>query len=185
MPAQTGLLGPFPEGIDPERYDRRRRRVLWRIPTGLFLLGTRSGERRNLMTCNWVTQLATAPKLVGVGVEVGVHSYGLLREGGVFTICFLDREDRAVVRRFVRPAEDDPTASTLNGIPYHPAPVTGAPVVDQAVGFLDCRLVREVELGSHSLFVGEVVDAGGAIAEEDGEEVALLRMEDTRMSYGG
>lgn len=185
MPAQTGLLGPFPEGSDPEEYDRRRRRVLWRLPTGLYLLGSRSGDRRNLMTCNWVTQLATAPKLVGVGVEVGVHTYELVRAGGVFTIGLLSRQDRALVRKFVRPATDDPVASTLNGVPYRDAPVTGAPIVDQAVGYLDCRLVQEVELGSHALFVGEVVDVGGAVAGEDAKEVDLLRMEDTRMSYGG
>ena len=185
MPAPTGLVGPFPQGADPEAYDRRRRRVLWRIPTGLFLLGSRSGERRNLMTCNWVTQLATSPKLVGAGVETGVHTYELIRGGGGFTICFLARTDRAVVRRFVRPATDDPAASTLNDVAYHHAPVSGAPVVDQAVGFLDCRLEREVDLGSHALFVGEGVDAGGALADEGGTAIELLRMEDTRMSYGG
>ncbi len=185
MPPHAGPIGPVPPGCDPDAYDRRRRRVLWRIPTGLYLVGSRAGARRNLMTGNWVVQLSTEPKLVGVGIEVGVHTYGLVRDGGVFAVSFLSRSDRSVVRRFVKPAVDDPAGRTLNEVPYHDAPVTGAPVVDQAVGYLDCRVTREVELGSHCLFVGEVVDAGGAIGEEDGEGVELLRMEDTRMSYGG
>jgi flavin reductase (DIM6/NTAB) family NADH-FMN oxidoreductase RutF len=182
---RSALVGPFPEGVDPTAYDRRRRRVLWRIPSGLFLLGSRAGTERNLMTCNWVTQLATAPKLVGVGVETDAHTFRLVHEGRAFSVCFLARKDRSVVRRFVRPAAHDPGASTLSGLGYHDAPVTGSPVLDDAVGYLDCRVQREVDLGSHTLFIGEVVDAGGALADDDGESVELLRMEDTRMSYGG
>ncbi len=185
MPQHGGLVGPVPVGVDPEDYDRARRRVLWRIPTGLYLLGSRSGRRRNLMTCSWVVQVATDPTLVGAGVEAGVHTYELVKEGGAFTVCFLARDDRALVRRFVKPAAHDEAASTLNEVGYHDAPVTGAPVVDRAVGYLDCRVVQEVGLGSHALFVGEVVDAGGALGEEEGAGVEVLRMEDTRMSYGG
>jgi hypothetical protein len=45
-------VGPFPEGVDHEEYDKLRRRVLWKMPSGLYLLGSRHGERRNLMTLN-------------------------------------------------------------------------------------------------------------------------------------
>ncbi|MCU1491197.1 MAG: hypothetical protein JWM85_2602 [Acidimicrobiaceae bacterium] len=182
MSPRARPVGPFPDGVDPEAYDRLRRRVLWSLPMGLYLLGTVAGDRRNLMTCNWVTQLATEPKLIGVSVEVGVHSYELLVEGGRFAVALLDREDRALVRKFVKPASDDREARTLNGIPYRDAPVSGAPVPSAAVAFLDCRVEREVPLGSHSLFLGEVLDAGGPEGEG---ELPVLRMEDTRMSYGG
>ncbi|MDA8295767.1 MAG: flavin reductase family protein [Actinomycetota bacterium] len=182
MAPPVSRSGPVPAGVDPDAYDRLRRRVLWSLPTGLYLLGTVAGSRRNLMTCNWVTQLATAPKLVGVSVENGVHTYELLREGRCFTLCLLGRDDRAVVRKFVKPARDDREARTLSGVPYRDAPVTGAPVVDSALAVLDCTLAHEVALGSHTLFVGEVVDV---TAPEGDGELAVLRMEDTRMSYGG
>ena len=57
MPLSSGPVGPFPTGADPEEYDRLRRRVLWTMPSGLYIVGSRAGERRNGMTCNWVTQL--------------------------------------------------------------------------------------------------------------------------------
>ena len=63
------LVGPFPAGVDREQYDQLRRRVLWKMPSGIYLLGSRSGERRNFMTCNWVSQLALEPKTIGVSVE--------------------------------------------------------------------------------------------------------------------
>ncbi len=182
MPPHAELVGPFPQGVDPESYDRVRRRVLWSLPTGLYLLGSAAGDRRNLMTCNWVTQLATKPKLLGVGVEAEAHTCELVRAGRCFALSLLSRGERALVRKFVKPARDDRAAMTLNGVAYRDATLTGAPVVVAAAGFLDCQLEQEVMLGSHTLFIGEVVDAGAPPGEGPLE---VLRMEDTRMSYGG
>lgn len=155
---------------------------MWAIPTGLYLLGTRSGERRNLMTTSWVTQVARDPKLLGVSVERHAVSSELIRTGRCFSLNLIPRSRRELVRRFVRPAEHDPTAHTLGGEPYRDAQVSGAPIVLAAAAWLDCSLEREVDLGTHTLYIGEVVDA--AFAEPPGD-FEVLRMEDTRMNYGG
>lgn len=176
--AEGRLIGPVPAGQDPEEYDRRRRRILWSLPTGLYVLGSRAGGRRNLMTLNWATQVATDPKLVAVSVEVGAVTHRLVADGGAFTLNVLDREDRAVVRKFVKPLDDGGDPGELAGFRVRQA-VTGAPVLDMAVAWLDCRVCEAVECGSHTLFVGEVVDCGGPGAAQ------ILRMEDTRMNYGG
>ena len=55
------------------------------------------------------------------------------------------------------------------------------PVFEEAVAFIECRVVQAVPRGSHTLFIGEVVDC----AFQGPEDVDVLRMEDTRMSYGG
>ena len=182
MPVQSGEpIGPFPPGVDPVEYDKLRRRVLWTMPSGLYVLGsTDHGFKRNLMTCNWATQLAFEPKLVGVSVEGAAFTHELLAAGRVFALSIIDREDRALVRKFVKPVEVDLTAKTLNGVPFHQGR-TGAPILDQAAGYVDCEVRDVVAVGHHSLFIGEVVDAG--FQKEEGTEV--LRMEDTRMNYGG
>jgi flavin reductase (DIM6/NTAB) family NADH-FMN oxidoreductase RutF len=176
------LIGPFPEGADPQHYDQLRRRVLWAMPHGLFLLASRAGERRNLMATSLVSQLCTDPKLLGVVVETGAVTHQLISEGGAFALVLLAREQRTALRRFVKPAAHDAVARTLAGEPYTDAAVTGVPIPDLGAAFLDCRLERRVELGSHDLFIGEVVDAG---VRDDEALGALLRMEDTRMNYGG
>jgi flavin reductase (DIM6/NTAB) family NADH-FMN oxidoreductase RutF len=180
MPLSSGPVGPFPTGADPEEYDRLRRRVLWTMPSGLYIVGSRASERRNGMTCNWVTQLGFDPKLLGVSVEKDAVTHELISEGGVFELCIVDREDRAIVRKFTKPVEVDVEARTLNGFQFHDG-VSGAPILDQAVAYADCELHSTTDVGSHSLFIGEVVDAG---FQKD-EETPVLRMEDTRMSYGG
>jgi flavin reductase (DIM6/NTAB) family NADH-FMN oxidoreductase RutF len=180
MPAEGRIVGPIPEGRDPDEYDRLRRRILWSMPSGLYVLGTRAGDRRNLMTLNWASQVAMEPKLIGVAVEAEAVSAQLLRQGSCFALSILDRLDRAVVRRFVKPVTGEDHGDSIAGFAVRTFS-TGAPVLDQAASWLDCRLTRQVTLGSHDLFIGEVVDCGG----EAGDSVEVLRMEDTRMNYGG
>jgi flavin reductase (DIM6/NTAB) family NADH-FMN oxidoreductase RutF len=184
------IVGPIPTGREASDYDRLRRRVLWSLPTGLYLLGSRAEERRNLMTVSWVTQVAQVPKLVGVGVESGARSHQLIVDGGVFALSLLARRDRALVRHFVKPVDDIQIdqatgAGTMNGVAVGAA-TTGAPILDQAVAWLDCQVRHALPLGSHTWFVGEVVDAGEADAgTKDTVDGGILRMEDTRMNYGG
>ena len=180
MPLTTGIVGPVPEGRDPEEYDKLRRRVLWTMPYGLYVLGSRAGDRRNGMTLNWVTQVSFDPKLIAVSVEKEAFTHELIAEGGVFSLNLVDREDRAIVRKFTKPVEVDLEARTLNGFAFHDG-LSGAPVLDQAVACVDCVVRQQVDVGDHTLFLGEVVDAGF----QKPEDTPVLRMEDTRMNYGG
>jgi flavin reductase (DIM6/NTAB) family NADH-FMN oxidoreductase RutF len=197
--ATHGIVGPVPTGVDPEAYDRLRRRVLWSMPSGLYVVGTRAGDRRNLMTISWVTQVAMEPKLVGIGVESAAVTHGLLEAGGVFALSLLPRSQRAVVRRFAKPVtessvDDDTGVGTMQGQAVHGA-ASGAPILDVAMSWLDCEVRHVLALGSHSWFVGEVVDCGEAPADvsdasdssdtSDTAGAGVLRMEDTRMNYGG
>jgi flavin reductase (DIM6/NTAB) family NADH-FMN oxidoreductase RutF len=180
LPAGQGIVGPIPEGRDPTEYDKLRRRVLWTMPSGLYVIGSRAAERMNAMTANWVTQLSFDPKVVGVSVEKPAFTHELIATGRVFTVNIIDREDRAIVRKFTKPVEVDGDASTVNGLPFHEAP-SGAPILDTAVAWVDCAVHQDVDLGGSTLFIGEVTDAGFQKPEDTG----VLRMEDTRMSYGG
>ena len=165
---------------DADEYDKLRRRVLWTMPYGLYIVGSRAGERRNGMTLNLATQVATDPKLVGIAVTKEAVTHQLISEGRVFSVNILDREDRTIVRKFVKPVEVDAEAHTLNGFPYHDGK-SGAPILDQAVAFVDCEVVNPVDCGDHTFFIGQVVDVGF----QKPEDTPVLRMEDTRMNYGG
>jgi flavin reductase (DIM6/NTAB) family NADH-FMN oxidoreductase RutF len=188
-PGGTGPVGPFPERVGDDgdaqvEYDKLRRRVLWSMPYGLYVLGSRAEAdgvvERNLMTINWVTQLSFDPKLIGVGIERSARTHDLVARGNVFSLCTVDREDRAIVRKFTKPVDIDVEARTANGFSFHDG-ASGAPILDQAPAYLDCQVRQSVELGNHTLFLGEVIDCG---FQKD-EDTPVLRMEDTRMNYGG
>src|SRR5205085_7027521 len=119
VPLSTRIVGPIPDGADPEDYDKLRRRVLWTMPYGLYVVGSRAGDRRNGMTLNWATQVSFDPKLLLVSVERGSVTHELMLAGGAFALNLVDREDRAIVRKFTKPVEVDLEARTLNGFAFH------------------------------------------------------------------
>jgi flavin reductase (DIM6/NTAB) family NADH-FMN oxidoreductase RutF len=181
---QQGPVGPFPVGVDSDEardeYDRMRRRALWTMPSGLYVVGSRAGDELNLMTLNWATQASFDPKQLAIGVEKPALTHRLISEGRAFSLCTVDREDRAIVRKFTKPVEVDRDASTANGFPFHLGP-TGTPILDQAPAWFACEVRQSVDLGDTTLFVGEIMACGFQKAED----TAVLRMEDTRMNYGG
>jgi flavin reductase (DIM6/NTAB) family NADH-FMN oxidoreductase RutF len=185
--AEAGTSGGGPE--DADAYDRRRRRVLWSMPSGLYVIGSCAeldgAMAWNLMTANLVVQVAVDPKAIAVAVESGARTAQLIAASHAFTVNLLARVDRAVVRRFVKPVreielDDQGRPRVMAGERVHLAS-SGCPVLERAPAALDCALRQTLDLASHTLFVGEVLDVAGGVAPLP----ELLRMEDTRMSYGG
>ena len=152
-------------------------RLTWKIPNALALIGSRAGEERNGMTASWISQLSMEPVLIGVSVENTAVTHRLITDGGSFTVNLWDSEQTRVFVKFSKPAAY--ADGTLNGRPVQEA-TTGAPVFTEAIAWLDCEVRHSLDLGTHTLFVGELVDGG--INDDDPRAAA---MSDTRMKYGG
>ena len=152
-------------------------RLTWKIPNALALIGSRAGEERNGMTASWISQLSMEPVLIGVSVENTAVTHRLIADGGSFTVNLWDAEQTRVFVKFSKPAAY--ADGTLNGRPVREA-TTGAPVFTEAIAWLDCEVRHAFDMGTHTLFVGELVDGG--INDDDPRAAA---MSDTRMKYGG
>ena len=152
-------------------------KVTWKIPNALALVGSRAGEERNAMTTSWITQLAQEPVLSGIGVDNVAVTHRLITAGGCFTVNLWDPDDTRVFVKFSKPAAYE--NGTLNGRAVSEA-TTGAPVFDEAIAWLDCEVRHTLDLGSHTLLVGELVDAAIRV-----DESRAAAMSDTRMTYGG
>lgn len=152
-------------------------RVTWKIPNALALVGSRAGGERNAMTTSWITQLSMEPVLIGIGVDNTAVTHRLITTGGSFTVNLWDAEDTRVFVKFSKPAAY--ANGELNGRPVRDA-ASGAPVFDEALAWVDCEVRHALDLGTHTLFVGEVTDAGLNV-----DDKRAAAMSDTRMKYGG
>ena len=157
--------------------DELLNRLTWKIPNALALVGSSHDGTRNAMTTSWITQLSMEPVLIGIGVDNTAVTHRLIDGGGAFTVNLWDSENTRPFVKFSKPAVDD--GATLNGWPVSSA-ATGAPVFDDAIAWMDCEVRHALDLGTHTLFVGEIVAA--AINEDEARAAA---MSDTRMKYGG
>ena len=152
-------------------------KVTWKIPNALALVGSRAGDERNAMTTSWITQLSMEPVLIGVGVDKTAVTHRLIAEGGSFSVNLWSAADTRVFVKFSKPATYEDAA--LNGRAVSEA-ATGAPIFEEAIAWVDCELRQSVDVGTHTLFIGEVV----AAAVND-DEARAAAMSDTRMKYGG
>jgi len=166
-----------------DEIDRQRRRVLWSMPTGLYLIGSRWDDRPNLMAANLVIQVCMEPKLVAAAIESESVTAELVKNSGVFAVSFLARGDKDAVRKFVKPVTEveraaDGSVVAMAGHPVREVGPGRVPILSGAIGHIHCTVTADHHLGSHTLFIGEVTEVGGEPAD-------VLRMEDTRMHYGG
>ena len=152
-------------------------RVTFKIPNALVLVGSRSGDEWNGMTTSWVTQVAQDPVLIGIGVDTVAVTHRLISEGGSFTVNLWNSENTRPFVKFSKPAAKDGMA--LNGYPITEG-ITGAPIFDDAIAWMECEVRQAVDCGTHTFFIGELVDAG--VNDDDARPAA---MSDTRMKYGG
>ena len=152
-------------------------KVTWKIPNALCLLGSRSGDEWNGMTQSWVTQVSMEPVLIAVSVDRTSVTHRLIDESRVFTVNLWNAENTRPFVKFSKPATKD--GMTLNELPIREG-TTGAPIFEEAIAYLECEVREAVDVGTHTVFLGEVVAAG---INDDEAEVAS--MSHTRMKYGG
>ena len=161
--------------LDPQAKETALRQVT----TGMVIVGSKgAGDELNAMTANWVLQVSFHPPLVVVAIEHDSHTRQLIDQGKVFSINVVragsDAED--LVGKFVKPAKR--AGNKLEDEEFHTGE-TGAPLLDRALSWFECRVVNQVPTGDHVLFIGEVVGAG---VNGEGKPFTL---EELGWHYGG
>ena len=132
------------------------RRAMGRFATGVTVITTRLGDDLHGMTANAVTSLSLEPMMVLVCVDKAADTHDILSKAGVFAVNILNREQAELSDRFARKEFDG--AHGLEKVP-HTFAVTGSPIIDGALAYLDCRTAMEHHGGDHTIFIGEVVEA--------------------------
>ncbi len=132
------------------------RRVVGHFPTGVAIVTTLDPSGRPCgLTVNAFCSVSLDPQLVLVCVERSADSHGCILDAGTFAVNVLD-EDRGEVlsRRFAAWEVHD----KFEGVAYR-SERSGAPVLDEAIAWLDCTVTQAVPAGDHTIFIGEVTAA--------------------------
>ena len=122
-------------------------------PVGVVTL-VAEGQAAGLTVGSLVT-LSVDPPLVGIAVRRDAALHELLRDAGSFAVSILAEGQEHLAQHFARGV---PPIGLWTGIETSPGEL-GAPLIEGAVGWLECRLGRELPAGDHTFFVGEVVAA--------------------------
>ena len=151
------------------------RQVMGQFATGVTVVTTRSHEGLAGLTVNSFTSVSLDPPLVLICIDVNSMVLPFIRESGIFAVNILTNEQEALSRCFATSSEE--RYEHFCHASYHLA-ATGSPILDEALAFIDSRVVAEYPGGDHVIFVGQVVamgtDGQAAFAREVDEEYSTL-----------
>lgn len=137
-----------PPALDPLRF----RAMMGAFPTGVAVVtarrpdGTPSG-----LTVNSLTSVSLSPLLLLVCIDHGSASHGAILESGAFAVNLLAEDDFVVSDTFARGGRDQ----RFDGLDWRDG-ATGSPILDRALGWIDCRVHQTHVAGDHTIVVGRV-----------------------------
>jgi flavin reductase (DIM6/NTAB) family NADH-FMN oxidoreductase RutF len=144
---------------------------------GLYVATTADREgNTGAMLVNWVGQVSFEPRMLSLAVENTAHFLDVIRESGVFAVNVLESGQRELAGHFGK--NTSKIGDKLIGYEWTPGS-TGSPLLTEALGAVECRVVSEQPAGDHVLFTGEVVDAH---YNRDGD---ALTMKEAGFRYSG
>lgn len=151
--------------------------VLQKIPYPIYVLtsfrpeGTGGGEperRYNGSVVTWATQVeATDPARVAVAVAKSDYTYEFVDASRAFALHLLGEDQVDLAKHFG--FQSGRQVDKFAAMP-HEAGVTGAPILKDALGYVECRVVDALDTGPHVVFVGETVGGG---VRRDGEPLMM------------
>lgn len=135
-----------------------KKTVLRWFTYGLYAVTARSGDEVGLMTANWLMQSSFEPPLITLAAEAESHTRRLIEASGAFAVNVFGSGQRELAGQLGRTFAKHPGKNAE--VAWRPGPATGSPLLDLALGWVECRVVTRTPSGDHRLYVAEVVDAG-------------------------
>jgi flavin reductase len=126
--------------------------------TGVTVVTTRGEEHAYGMTANAFSSVSLDPPLVLVCVISQSEGSEHIRRNGCFAVNVLKADQEPLSRYFA--SRDRPRGRDAFGEVDHRIAASGSPILEGAIGYLDCRLHTSHDAGDHEIFIGEVLELG-------------------------
>lgn len=126
-------------------------------PRPVYLVVSRSSDGRlNVMAASWVTPVSDEPFLVAVSIWKGSLTHQFIKETGEFTINVPSEKHVNLVYKAGALSGREVDKIQALGLKTIASSVIKTPGLDDMLGFLECRVVNEVDLGESTLFIAQV-----------------------------
>ena len=157
--------------------DLEAKKVLLRkIPHGIFICAVRQGDEINGFTASWVTQGSFTPPLVVIAVRADGSSHATIQKTKMFSLNFLSEDQKDLAAVFFKPQKG--LGGRFDSCTYSYGE-NGLPLLEEAIGAVECEVISEALHGDHTVFVAEVKSA---ILNKDANPLVLST---TGWNYGG
>ena len=130
--------------------------MLYPIPA-VMVSCQREGEKPNIITVAWAGNICSSPAMLSISVRKERYSYDIIKETGEFVVNLTNKKlTRATDWCGVRSGKDYDKFKEMKLTPQKSVNVA-APGIEESPVNIECKVKQVVELGSHDLFIAEVV----------------------------
>lgn len=150
--------------IDPMIY----RQVLGHFPTGVTVVTGLLDGKPVGFTIGSFTSVSLDPPLVGFLPMVSSDRWQQIRDSGAFCVNVLGHAHDDLCWRFAKSSIEQP----FEGVTWTPSNVTGSPVIEGAIAWIDCTITQVVDAGDHHFVIGRVEQLEHA--DPDSDPIPLL-----------
>ena len=141
------MSGRYVSDVDQAAF----RRAAGQFPGGIVVVTTSAGHA---MTVSAFASVSLEPPLVLFCAEKIARFHEAVLTAGSWAVSILAEDGEKTARWLA--TRGRPLDGQLDGVPHHPGPVTGAPLLDGALATLECRTTAVYDGGDHSIIVGQV-----------------------------
>ncbi len=132
------------------------RDALRHFPSGVTIVTMRAGDQVHGLTVSAFASVSPDPPLILIMIDQRHHAHTIMEaEGAVFAVNILGEDQSELSNRFAWVKDEDRFAEGDWG-----TEVTGAPILQDALAWLDCTIQSRARAGTHTIYVGEVQKAG-------------------------
>jgi flavin reductase (DIM6/NTAB) family NADH-FMN oxidoreductase RutF len=142
--------------VPPSPTEGEYRATVGLFATGITVVTANAVGVEHGMTLNAFASVSLDPLLVLVCVERDAVMHKVLEEAGGFALSVL-AEDQEPIARFFADSSRPAGAAQFAGVAYRLGAVTGAPLLDGAMAWLECEVEQAYGGGDHSIFLGRVL----------------------------
>jgi flavin reductase (DIM6/NTAB) family NADH-FMN oxidoreductase RutF/rubredoxin len=133
-------------------------KALHKLSYGLYVITSKKGDRLNGQIANTVFQITSEPPTIAVSINKHNLTWEFIRESRVFAVSVLCQDTPlSFIGHFGFKSGRD--MDKLDGINYKVGKTKAPVVTDNAASYLEAKVTGEMDVGTHTIFVGELVDA--------------------------
>ncbi len=143
------------------------RHAMGAFTAGVAIITSANGESARAMTANSLTSVSLEPPSILVCVSRARVLHRVMSSSRSFCVNVLRADQEALARAC---GQTDSPETMLKGVAFREGQ-TGAPIIEGALAFVECRIVASLDFGTHTIFVGEAVE----LSADEGEPLIFFR----------
>jgi flavin reductase (DIM6/NTAB) family NADH-FMN oxidoreductase RutF len=133
--------------------------ALFKLSYGLYVICSKKGDKINGQTANAVMQITSEPPTIAISINKQNLTHEYIKESKVFSIAILSQDTPLnFIGTFGFKSGRD--QNKFEGVTFKIGSSQAPVLLDNALASIEAKIIKDIDVGTHTIFIGEITDAG-------------------------